>query len=74
MAYNLAELKTNLAKPPRICIYGGEGKGSGKPLLRARHMGFPNCAESGRWASPTPGIIICPKRPRENIRGMYGRP
>ena len=31
MAYNLAELKTNLAKPPpRICIYGGEGEGVGK--------------------------------------------
>lgn len=35
MAYNLNELKTNLAKPPRICIYGGEGVGKTSLACRA---------------------------------------
>ena len=70
MAYNLAELKTNLAKPPRICIYGGEGKGSGKPLLHARHTNpFVLNLEDGIPLA----LSSVPKRPRENIRGMYGR-
>ena len=53
MAYNLAELKTNLAKPPRICIYGGEGVGkttfackSHKPLVLNLEDGIPPALSS----------------------------
>ena len=49
MAYNLAELKTNLAKPPRICIYGGEGVGKTTLACKAHK---PICAESGRRDPP----------------------
>ena len=48
MAYNLAELKEDLEKPPRICIYGGHGVGkttlacgAEKPFLINLEDGIP---------------------------------